>query len=473
MKKLFLALVLIAITTIQLNAQKDANIRIMNLQCWWDSYDAKTMTIKNVNVMVGADGDNSKDKTGPLKVKLYLYNKEYYDANKEVFYVKTWSIESLWHMGTHEWKNQNIKISGFGIPPGTWRLGVYADADNEIKEANENDNTGLMEGEIIIKEGQTEPQTTTTNPNTTDPNNTNTNTNTTTQEKPVDPDQALKDEKAKLELELTDFTKRITTLEFDLSEKKKNGTLEMTDEKIMKLEVEELKYRSEERKNAIERLSKTIDKSITPAQSQTYVSKEQENLLKANSVQKSRSELITLRDDRARYLKATQDQSASITQAENVLASMNRTNKLDSINYDIKKNEIQETKFRMAANQAGYERTNRILNGTLSDEEKAKLVATEADNNVQANNYANNIKDLQKKKKEEEKVIRKENRNDKVDNTKLKVKIKLLKSEIAKQEKDLDKAKGKKKPNPDDIAKKEKALEENKAKLIEYESQLK
>ena len=477
MKKIIFLSLILAAVSIKVEAQKDANLRIMNLQCWWDSYDPKTMTVKNVNIMVGADGDNSKDKTGSCKIAIYIYNKEQYEATKELIIVKTYESEYISHMGTREWKNQNIKLSGFGLVPGVYRLGVWVDSDKEITEPNENDNAGLIEGEIIIKEGQTEPATTTTtNPNNpsnpTNPTDPNT-TNTTPVEKPVDPNQVYIDEKLKNESELTEYTKKITTLEFEMSEKKKTNALDPVEEKITKFEIEELKYRSEERKNAIERLSKTIDKSITPTQSQNYIAKEQEYLLKANSVQKSKNELIALRDERNKFQKSSTDQAAFISQAELDLPNMPRSNKLDSLNYDIKKNQIQENKYRLAASNAGLERTTKTLNGTITADEKTKLQAIENDNNHQANNILTTINDLNKQKKAEEKAIKKEQRGDKVDNAKLKVKIKLVKNEISSKEKDLAKAKAKKKPNAEDIAKKEQELNDAKAKLKEYESQLK
>jgi hypothetical protein len=150
-KATFLLLAVLGAQSIQ--AQKPVNLSPSNLESniWWDRYDDKTRTIHNVNFMILTDGNNSEDRTGAFKVKLYLYNAEQYAVDKKVYYIKTYEIESMQHMGAREANNQKISFMDQDIPPNTYRLGIHVDADNEIAETNENDNAMLFKGELVVK----------------------------------------------------------------------------------------------------------------------------------------------------------------------------------------------------------------------------------------------------------------------------------------------------------------------------------
>lgn len=117
---------------------------------YYDKYDNSTKQITGICFMVLSDGNNSKDKTPPFKVKLYLL----VPGSEEPIYVKTYETEGIWHMGSIEYKNETVDLSEVeGLQPGTYRLGVYIDADNEIKEPNEGNNAMLFQGEINFTSG--------------------------------------------------------------------------------------------------------------------------------------------------------------------------------------------------------------------------------------------------------------------------------------------------------------------------------
>jgi hypothetical protein len=447
---------------------KDANIYPSNIESnmWFESYDAQTMTIKNLNFMVLADGNNSKDRTGAFVVKLYMYNKEKYEAEKTVIYVQTYELDGIYHMGSHEWKNKNISIKGFGLTPGVWRLGIMVDADDQIKE-NDSDNALLFQGEIIIKDGQ---ENGTAENKTEEKTNTGENTNTNAQT--IDPDQALKDEKVKTEAELTGFTKQIATKEFELNENKKKG-ITAYDQKIAELEIQELKLRKDEKALALTRLDQTISKKASVDQQQNSIAKEQELQLKANTIQKERNEMLKIKTQNSAYEHTVKDCGNKIATAESQLAALPRATKLDSINYDIRKYEIDELKYKQHAAVAGKDRTDKIINGTITEEEKKRYISIEEDFNYRAEEANKKVSKLMQERKTEEKVMRKSDNKDKVDNTKIKAKIKIVNSDIKSKEKALAKEKGKSKPSPEKIAQLEKELADLKVKLKDLESQIK
>jgi len=130
---------------------KDANVYPSNLEenMWFEKYDKATRQIKGIHFMVLADGNNSQDITPEFVIKLYLYQKE-----KDPIFIKTIAMKGLYHMGSKEFKNLTVNLKDQEIPEGVYRLGVFVDADDQIKE-DAGDNAMLFKGELHITEGAT------------------------------------------------------------------------------------------------------------------------------------------------------------------------------------------------------------------------------------------------------------------------------------------------------------------------------
>ena len=128
-------------------AIKDANVYPTNLEenMWFDGYDATSRTIKGINFMVLCDGDNSKDRTPAFTVKLYLYQ-----AGKDPIFIKTYNLDGISHMGSQEFKNVSVTFSDADVSPGAYRLGLFVDADDDLKEDN-NDNAILFKSTINVE----------------------------------------------------------------------------------------------------------------------------------------------------------------------------------------------------------------------------------------------------------------------------------------------------------------------------------
>ena len=144
--KLFIALISFAITSVSAQAVKDANVYPSNLEenMYFKGYDAKTATIQGVNFMVLCDGNNSKDKTPPFTVKLYLFQQ-----GKDPIFVKTFEEPGIFHMGSKTYEDIDVHLAGMDIPLGNWRFGVFVNADKTINE-NSSDNAMLFSDPITI-----------------------------------------------------------------------------------------------------------------------------------------------------------------------------------------------------------------------------------------------------------------------------------------------------------------------------------
>lgn len=148
MKKLIVIIfVLFSHRLMQAQAIKDANVYPTNLEenMWFDSYDAGSKTIKGINFMVLCDGDNSKDRTPAFTVKLYLYQQ-----GKDPIFIKTYHLDGISHMGSQEFKNVSVAFADADVAPGAYRLGLFVDADDDLKEDN-NDNAILFKGTINVE----------------------------------------------------------------------------------------------------------------------------------------------------------------------------------------------------------------------------------------------------------------------------------------------------------------------------------
>jgi hypothetical protein len=155
MKKIALllsaALVIFSSFTI-MNTIEDADVYPSNLSenTYFTKYDDNTKIISGINFLSLSDGTNSKYVTPAFKVKLYLW----YTGAAQPIYVATYETEGQYHMGSREFKDKVVDLSKVeGLASGTYRLGIFVDADNEVKEPNEDNNVVLFEGEIKYTAG--------------------------------------------------------------------------------------------------------------------------------------------------------------------------------------------------------------------------------------------------------------------------------------------------------------------------------
>jgi chromosome segregation ATPase len=307
---------------------------------------------------------------------------------------------------------------------------------------------------------------------------TNTTNTTTTATTTTDPDQAIKDQKLALENQLVDLTKKITTLELDINQNK--ATLNPVDLKIKELEKQELELRREECKTAIERTNKSLDKSLTTDGLQAYTTKEQEYKLKADALQKQRTELSALKNQNAVYAQQVHDYPIVLTRHKTELSGMTQLNKMDSINYKIKTLEMEETSYKYEAAKIGLDKTNKQIENALSKDAKPhtdthlqELQAKEEEYNKQASATRVQIQEQLNFKKQAEKEAKKDANQIKIDNSKLKIKIQSMKSELGMKEKALAKEQKKKSQDAAKIETLQKEIEQLKKDIAEAEKQIK
>ena len=152
MKILLKTLLLIITANIISNAQtvKDCNIYPTNLEenMYFASYDDASKTIKGMYFMVLSDGDNSKFITNEFTVKIYLYQQ-----GKDPIFIKTFEEPGIYHMGSKEYK-LDLSFSDVNVAPGTYRVGVFVNADKTVKE-DPSDNAILFRTPITVKNGNT------------------------------------------------------------------------------------------------------------------------------------------------------------------------------------------------------------------------------------------------------------------------------------------------------------------------------
>ena len=124
----------------------NANVYPSNLEenMYFESYDASSKTIKGITFQILCDGDNSTYVTPAFTVKLYIW-----DGQSPVFF-KTFDEKSIFHMGSKEYKSLDISLADVDLSAGTYRLGVYVNADKDFEE-NPDDNATLFKGEITIE----------------------------------------------------------------------------------------------------------------------------------------------------------------------------------------------------------------------------------------------------------------------------------------------------------------------------------
>lgn len=421
--------------------------------CNWD------ITIKNGGAVIGK---GVTDASGYIKFDPYIVLSKainVYGYKKTANGDKNWSVEGyvtlddnfFYHMQMETYAKEMADGAGFPMSVIADSWGVNVNCDGSI---GTNSNPG-----------------TTTNPTTT-------TTTTTTTQTPADPDQALKDQKTALENQLVDLTKKITTLETDLTQNK--ATLTPIDLKLKELEKQELELRREECKTAIERTSKTLDKSLSTDGLQSYTAKEQEYKLKADALQKQRTDLNALKNSNAVYAQQAHDYPIVMERQKTELAGMTQLNKVDSINYKIKSLEMEETSYKFEASKAGLERTNKQIENSLAsgtkphaDTQLQDLQTKETAFNDKASATNGQIQEQLRLKKEAEKEAKKDVNQIKMDNSKLKVKIQGYKSQLSMKEKALAKEQKKKSPDAAKVDTLKKEIEELKKQISDCEKQIK
>lgn len=89
--------------------------------------------------------ENDGVSTGSFDVAMYLYDM----STSTPYVIGTMNVPSISGYGMYSITNWNIDINNTpGIPAGTYRLGVWVDSNNDISESDENNNAGLLAGNI-------------------------------------------------------------------------------------------------------------------------------------------------------------------------------------------------------------------------------------------------------------------------------------------------------------------------------------
>jgi len=140
---------------------KPTNVYPSNLEenMYFKGYDASSQSITGLHFLVLSDGDNSKDKTPAFEVTLYLMP-EGKSSIEDLIVVKKYSLDGIFHMGSHEYKNEVVNLSGIDIALGRYRLGIWVNSSASFEE-DTNDNATLFNNTIVVSTNpaSAEPQT--------------------------------------------------------------------------------------------------------------------------------------------------------------------------------------------------------------------------------------------------------------------------------------------------------------------------
>lgn len=89
--------------------------------------------------------ENDGVSVGQFDVAMYLYDQ----ATTNYWIIGTTAVNSLSGSNCITISNWNIDINNTsGIPAGTYRLGIWVDSNSDISESDENNNAGLLSGNI-------------------------------------------------------------------------------------------------------------------------------------------------------------------------------------------------------------------------------------------------------------------------------------------------------------------------------------
>lgn len=131
-------------------ATKSANVYPSNLEenMYFKGYDAAQHAVTGLHFLVLSDGDNSRDKTPAFEVTIYLMpvGKSSID---DLIIVKRYQLAGIFHMGSHEFKNETISLVGIDIPPGDYRVGIWVNSSSSFEE-DQSDNATLFNNSIKI-----------------------------------------------------------------------------------------------------------------------------------------------------------------------------------------------------------------------------------------------------------------------------------------------------------------------------------
>jgi hypothetical protein len=90
--------------------------------------------------------NNDNNSAGSFDVSMYLYDQ----ATQNYWIIGTTNIPSLSGNSLITISNWDIDINDTpGIPGGTYRLGIWVDSDEDVSESDENNNAGLLSGNIV------------------------------------------------------------------------------------------------------------------------------------------------------------------------------------------------------------------------------------------------------------------------------------------------------------------------------------
>lgn len=130
---------------------EDVNVSLSNLSSnnWFQNYDDNTKTVNNLNFEVLSDGNNSLDYVTPFVVKVYIY-----DGSNPTF-VKSYNINDMNQLSALDFSNQTVDLSDLSLPAGSYRLGIYVDANDDIPNPPDDpsDNASLLQGDIQFTPG--------------------------------------------------------------------------------------------------------------------------------------------------------------------------------------------------------------------------------------------------------------------------------------------------------------------------------
>ncbi len=150
LKKIFLPLQLLIFISSSSLAQTitNANVALSNLASsfHFSSYNDSTKMVKDLNFVVLCNGTNIADVTPAFTVKVYIWDGWNYS------FVKTYTNDGMHHFSNKAYPHQDIDLSGLQLPAGTYRLGVYVDADSAIANPPDDpaDNIFLAKGDIVF-----------------------------------------------------------------------------------------------------------------------------------------------------------------------------------------------------------------------------------------------------------------------------------------------------------------------------------
>lgn len=131
-------------------ATKPANVYPSNLEenMYFKGFDANQNAITGLHFLVLSDGDNSRDKTPAFEVSIYLMP-EGKSSREDLIIIKRYQLDGIYHMGSHEFKNETISLVGIDVPEGNYRLGIWVNSNDAFVE-DKNDNATLFKNTIRI-----------------------------------------------------------------------------------------------------------------------------------------------------------------------------------------------------------------------------------------------------------------------------------------------------------------------------------